>query len=160
MPSPLLKKLAKETGKKEKELEKYWKQAKEIAADTFGKDPKDFGNKEFAFVTTTTKRLAGIREAIDINEFLDSDMTADEFLETVVSSQFPALSKGAIIPPDKEEDDEEDEKKEKKKKDGKPLKKGDPLVAIQSTDPTVTREEIAPIEDMAAYEALLDSKLE
>lgn len=169
MPSPFLQKLAKETNKKEKDLEKFWNQAKAIAVDSFGKPEEKFTSKEYAFVATTTKRLAGIREAIDINEFLESELSADEFLEAMISSTFSAqLDKTAIVPPKKDEEDEEKRSKKDIRPTGKLNQKGKHEVAIHSSDPVVVAEAKPKLEvdtslnekELSLFDALLDDRLE
>lgn len=109
MPSPYVKKLSQETGKSEKEIEKLWKKAKEIASEEFGKTEDDFGNKEYAYVTGIVKKMLGVDESIlDPSKFLESDYSAKDYIETVVSGNF---SIGNVKPPkeDEEEDEEEDD---------------------------------------------------
>lgn len=110
MPSPFVKKLSQETGKSEKEIEKLWKKAKEIASEEFGKTEDDFGNKEYAFVTGAVKKMLGVDESIlDPSKFLESDYSAKDYIETVVSGNF---SIGNVKPPEDEEDEEEDDLEE------------------------------------------------
>lgn len=114
MPSPYIKKLAKETSKSEKEIEKLWTKAKEITSEEFGKSEKDFGSKEFAYTTAIVKKMLGVDESVlDPSLFLESKQSAKAYLEDVVTSSNFTI--GNVIPPD-EEEDEEDEliKKEKK----------------------------------------------
>ncbi len=104
MPSPFLKSLAKEIGKTEKELEQYWNKAKEITAETFGKKEDDFGTKEYKYITGIVKNMAGVKEEVlDPSKFIESDLSAKEFIETVVSADF---SIGNVYPPEEEKDNE------------------------------------------------------
>lgn len=110
MPSPFLKKISRETGKSEKELEKYWSQAKEISSDFFGIPEKDFGEKEYGYASGIVKQMAGIKEHIlDVSYFLDSDKSAKDFVEqegTVISGEFDI---GNVIPPSQNKEPYEDE---------------------------------------------------
>ena len=133
MPSPYIKSLVNSTGKSEKELEKLWKKAKEITSEEFGKSESDFGREEFAYTTGVVKKMLGVDEAIlDPVNFLDSKLSAREYIEEVTtSSQFNI---GNVKPPkkkdeeepetepekkDDEEDEEDEEKKDKKKEEPK-----------------------------------------
>jgi len=108
MPSPYIKKLAKETGKSEKEVEKLWRKAKDIAAEEFGKAEKDFGSKEFAYTTGVVKKMLGVDESIlNPSIFLESKYSAKDYLEEVVTSA--SFSIGNVQPPDKDPEEEEDE---------------------------------------------------
>lgn len=107
MPSPWISKLAKETDKSEKELEKLWDKAKKIASEEFGKDEEDFGNKEYKYVTGIVKKMLGMDESIlDPSLFLESEYSAKEYIETVVSGNF---SIGNVQPPDEDDEEEYDE---------------------------------------------------
>lgn len=107
MPSPWIKQLSRETDKSEKELEKLWDKAKKITSEEFGKDEDDFGNKEYKYVTGVVKKMLGIDESIlDPSHFLDSEMSAKQYLETVVSGNF---SIGNVQPPEDDEKEEEED---------------------------------------------------
>lgn len=104
--SPYIKKLSKETGKSEKEVEKLWTKAKEITGEEFGKSEKDFGSKEFAYTTSIVKKMLGVDESVlDPSIFLESKQSAKSYLEDVVTSS--SFNIGNVIPPDEEEEDEE-----------------------------------------------------
>jgi len=104
MPSPWVKKIAKETDKSEREVEKLWKKAKEITSEEFGKDEDDFGNKEYAYTTGVVKKMLGVDESLlDPSKFLESEHSAKDYIETVVSGNF---SIGNVKPPQEDEDDE------------------------------------------------------
>jgi hypothetical protein len=98
--SPYVKSLSKETGKSEKEIEKLWDKAKKIAAEEFGTSEDKFSTKEYKYVTGVVKKMLGIDEAIlDPSHFLESEKSAKEYLETVVSSNFTI---GDVNVPDEE----------------------------------------------------------
>lgn len=107
MPSPYIKSLSRETGKPESELEKLWSKAKEITSDTFNKKESEFGEKEYSYTVGIIKNMLGLKEEVlNPAKFLESDMNAKEYIETITSSAFPSLDKD-LVPPEKEEDDEE-----------------------------------------------------
>lgn len=112
MPSPYIKSLARETGKSETELEKLWSKAKEITSDTFNKKESEFGEKEFSYTVGIVKNMVGIKEEVlNPSKFLESTLSAKEFIETITSSSFPSLDKD-LTPPDEDEEEEEEEKKD------------------------------------------------
>lgn len=98
MPSGYVKNLAKETGKSEAEIEKLWKKAKGITSETLGTKESDFGSKEYKYTVGIVKNMLGVKEElIDPSKFLNSDLGAKDYLESVVvSSNF---SIGNVIPP-------------------------------------------------------------
>jgi hypothetical protein len=107
MPSPYIKSLSRETGKSESELEKLWSKAKEITSDTFNKKESEFGEKEYSYTVGIIKNMLGLKEEVlNPAKFLESEMSAREYIETITSSAFPSLDKD-LVPPEKEEDDEE-----------------------------------------------------
>lgn len=117
MPSPFVKSLAKTSGKSEAEIEKFWKKAKEITSDTFNKKEADFGDKEYAYTTGIVKQMLGMKEEVlDPTTFLESDLTAKEYIEAVTSSAFPSLDKHLIPPEDEDTDEADREAKNKKDK--------------------------------------------
>lgn len=117
MASPYVKKLAKDFGKSEKEMEKHWNKAKNITSDTFNKEEFQFGEKEYNYTIEIIKNLLGIKEEVlDPSVFLNSDLNAKEFIETITSSSFPSLDKN-LIPPKKKEDDEDEDDEDDEKKD-------------------------------------------
>jgi hypothetical protein len=117
MPSPYVKSLSKETGKPESEIEKLWSKAKDITSDTFNKKEKDFEDKEYSYTVGIVKNMLGIKEELlDPSKFLNSDLSAREFIETVTSSSFPSLDKNLIPPEEDEEEPEEELKITKEKK--------------------------------------------
>lgn len=110
MPSPYIVSLAKKTGKTEKEIEKLWDKAKEIASETLGVKIANFGSKEYKYTTGIVKNMLGVKEELlDPTQFLHSDKSAKEFIETIVSASYNI---GNVIPPKEEEpipeEDEED----------------------------------------------------
>ena len=112
MPSPYIKKVAKEIGKSINDVEKHWAEAKKIASENLGVPEDKFGDKEYAYTTGIVKNMLGIKEVKEETNnpsfFIESDMDADEFLETLTSGSFPSLDKH-LIPPDEEEDEDEEE---------------------------------------------------
>ncbi len=108
MPSAYVKSLSRETGKSEAEIEKLWNKAKEITAETFNKKQSEFGSKEYKYTTGIVKNMLGIREELlDPSKFLNSNMDADEYLESVVvSSNF---SIGHVFAPESGESEIEDD---------------------------------------------------
>jgi len=76
----VIKSMANKSGKSEKEVEKLWNNAKEIASDTFGKKEKDFKDKEYAYAMGVLKNSLGIKEAV-VEDFLESKLAAKDFLE-------------------------------------------------------------------------------
>jgi len=118
MPSPYIKSLSRETGKSESELEKLWSKAKEITSDTFNKKESEFGEKEYSYTVGIIKNMLGLKEEVlNPAKFLESEMNAREYIETITSSAFPSLDKD-LTPP------EEDEKEKKK----------DPIVITKETN--------------------------
>ena len=121
MSSPYIKSLSRETGKPESELEKLWSKAKEITSDTFNKKESEFGEKEYSYTVGIIKNMLGLKEEVlNPAKFLESEMSAREYIETITSSAFPSLDKD-LTPPE-----EEDKEKKKdpiiitKKKEEKP----------------------------------------
>jgi len=158
MPSPWLQKLAKETDKTEKELEKYWKKALKIAGEEFGKKKDDFGPKEYKFAVGVVKNILGENVSIlDPTIFLESDLNAKEFLETVASSSFNI---GNVKPPKKkksedddmedEDDDEEeeDDDEEEMEEETSPVEPSvDPYLAdIARTSDTIDEDQVAELD--------------
>jgi hypothetical protein len=107
MPSVFVKNLSKESGKSEKEIEKLWNKAKEITSETFSKKEKDFGDKEYKYTVGIVKNMLGMEESrFDPSMFLESEKSAKQFIETLVSGTFDI---GNVLPPDEEEDEIEEE---------------------------------------------------
>lgn len=141
MPSAYVKNLAKETGKSEAEIEKLWKKAKEITSETLGTKESDFGSKEYKYTVGIVKNMLGVKEElIDPSKFLNSDLGAKDYLESVVvSSNFsignvipPADKKdrdvlgvqvrdGSGFPEEDEDDDKEDKEERKEDSDNYPV---------------------------------------
>ena len=63
MPAPNLKSFAKEVGISMSKAEEYWKKAKDIAEEEFGKNEKDFGDREWSYVMGVVKNMMGIKES-------------------------------------------------------------------------------------------------
>lgn len=148
MPSAYVRNLAKETGKSTAEIEKLWKKAKEITAETLGTKEADFGSKEYKYTVGIVKNMLGVKEEIiDPSKFLNSDLNAKEYLEAVlVSSNF---SIGSVHAP--EEDPEEElvveEEVEEVEED---------LGIIDSLNQDEEVEDDFPVEDL---DKLLDSSM-
>jgi len=144
MPSPYIKSLVKLSDKPEKEIEGLWKKAKEITSDTFDKEEIEFEDLEYSYTVGIVKQMLGIKEELlDPSKFLDSGLSAEEYLETLTSNSFSGVlnkhivnkntsddekKKPKVVTVTKEDDDEdeEEEKKKKEPKDGTgPHGKGD-----------------------------------
>ncbi len=89
MPSPFVKKIAKEIGVGIPKIEKLWDKAKTITTETFGVKEKDFGDREYAYTTGIVKKMLGVSEdSWKPIDFLKSEKSAKEFIETVISADF------------------------------------------------------------------------
>ena len=90
MPSPYVKQLAKETGKSSEEIEVLWNKAKELSKDSFGTAEEEWGEKEYSYTVGIVKNMLGINESLSAIKFINSDLSAKEFIEqaTVVSADF------------------------------------------------------------------------
>lgn len=114
MPNNIVKGLADKSNKSIKEVEKLWNDAKNIAEEELGKKEKDFNDYDWKYVTGILKNMLDIKESYVIN-FLDSDMNAKQFIETVISGQFSAIQdspiqfKKNIIDDDDDDDEDEDD---------------------------------------------------
>lgn len=86
MPSPYVKKLASELDIPIAEVEEKWKEAKQVTADTFGKKISEFGDREYAYTIGVIKKMYGITESY-IKQFLDSEMTAEDFVNHVIDGK-------------------------------------------------------------------------
>jgi len=149
MPSPYISKLAKETGKSEKEIERLWKKAKEITSEEFGKEEADFGNKEYKYTTGVVKKMLGVDESIlDPAHFLESEFSAKEYLETVVSGNF---SIGNVSPPEEEKEEEEDDEEDEEFNEAS-------IAAFRQANPAIPDEEENPEDDLTASN--IDSEIE
>jgi len=118
MISPYVKKLSKETGKSEKEISDFWEKAKKITSETYGVKEDNFTTEHYEFAITTVKNMLGLSEEI-VNpaNFLQSDLSAKEYIETVTSGSFSVGDKNPVKPPKgkkvvdlEDEEEEEDEK--------------------------------------------------
>lgn len=103
MPSPWVKKLSRELGKSEREIESLWIRAKKITSEEFGVSDENFTDKHYSYTVGIVKKMLGMDEAImDPVLFLKSEKTAKEYLESVmVSSNF---SIGNLVTRDKKKD--------------------------------------------------------
>jgi len=109
MPSPYVTKLTKETGKPIEEVERLWKEAKQIASEEFGVPVSEFSKKEYRYTMGVLKNMVGMSEAkvIDPTIFLESQLSARDFLrEAMTSGNF---SIGNVRPPEDDEDDDEED---------------------------------------------------
>lgn len=88
--SPYLKTLAKDLGMSPRQLEIPWKRAKEITIETFGKPEEAFGNTEYKYAMDTVRSMLGLSEDSPMlpTNFLKSEKSAEEYLETLTSGQF------------------------------------------------------------------------
>jgi hypothetical protein len=106
--SPYVKKLVKETGEKESDIEEKWNKAKKITEETFGVDESEFSEREFEYSKEVVYRMMGLDEQWNIGEFMKSDMSAREFIESAVQTSGDFNTpKGGIVNKDDEDDDEE-----------------------------------------------------
>lgn len=78
MPVPLLKNLAKQTGKSLSTAEKYWEEAKISASKKFNK--KD--NRYWAYVTSLVKKRMNVNESLSFKEFLDKEIILESIPES------------------------------------------------------------------------------
>ena len=132
MPNPWLIKLSKETGKPESELESLWNRAKQKAGEQLNVPLNDFDTKEYKYTVGIVKKMLGLDESINVGSFINSDMTAEQYIETVVSANFEI---GTVT----------------KVKDSKP-----PLVVQLSKRKNNEDEDDI---DVSAFDALADEKL-
>jgi len=95
MPNPWIKKLVKETNKSEAELEKMWSKAKKITSDHYKTNETDFNDTHYGYAVGVVKNMAGLRE--HVKDFVNSELSAREFIETVISGDFNAIHKDGII---------------------------------------------------------------
>ena len=110
MASPYVMKLAKDTGRPTGEIEKLWDRAKKIASETFGKPESDFGKSEYDFAYGTVMNMLGKKEAILNPEvFLNSEKSAAEFIEEVISGDFHIGDENPVINNHKDDEEPEDE---------------------------------------------------
>lgn len=134
MPNNIVKDFAKKSGKSESEVEKLWKKAKEISSEEFGKDEKDFTDKEWSYTTGVLKNMLNLDEKEKKEKkpiFLESDLSAEEYLnyslypteedmeepyedeeemeETMTSPSFGGVPENPINPYEEDDDEEEEE---------------------------------------------------
>ena len=95
MPSPWVKKLVKETGKSEAEIEKLWGKAKNSTAEHFNIQEAEFNDTHYGYAVGIVKQMAGLREYV--KDFVSSELSAREFIETVISGDFNAIHKDGVI---------------------------------------------------------------
>lgn len=121
MPSAYVKSLSKETGKSTNELEKLWDKAKKITSETFNKTEDEFGSKEYSYTVGIVKNMLGLKEELlDPMNFLMSEMSAEQYIETVTSGSFSdigpdvngANSQQAVEPSEKDYEITKDEAQE------------------------------------------------
>lgn len=77
MPSNVVKSISDKTNKSINEIEKLWEKAKEITAKKLSKNDQFF----WATVSTITKRLAGLKESLDLSNLADFIIFEDESIE-------------------------------------------------------------------------------
>lgn len=83
--SPFVKKLALELGKTENEIQKVWEEAKEITSDTFGISSDSFTKREIEYTKEVVREKLGMNMAISVSDFVNSEKTAREFVESSVT---------------------------------------------------------------------------
>lgn len=84
--SPYVNKLIKLTNKSEKEVTAAWKKAQELTADNFGMTIDDFERRQFEYALETAKDILGLKEGSYIREFYDSQKTAKDYIDEVMTS--------------------------------------------------------------------------
>lgn len=88
MASPFVKKLSKELGIPERDINKYWDSAKEITSDMFGVPENKFSSKEYNYAIELIKSKLGIHEErIKPIDFLSTDKSVDVFLNEVLEKE-------------------------------------------------------------------------
>lgn len=98
MVSPYIKKLVRETGKSEREISQFWEKAKKITSETFGVKEDDFTTEHYEFAITTVKNMLGLSEEIvNPSNFLQSDLDAKNYIETVISGSLKIADKNPVI---------------------------------------------------------------
>lgn len=165
MLSPYIRSLVKLSGEPEEKIEKLWKEAKKISMDTFGKKEEEFEDKEYSYTIGIVKQMLGIKEEIlDPSKFLESDLSASDYLETVTSGGFPSLNKNIVNKnggPEKSDLDvveiQKDDDLEKKKKKAKPEE--DPKEKVKKSESFI-KEELAKIGDDIDWGKALDQMIE
>jgi len=55
----------------------------------------DFGEEQYSYAVGVVKNMSGLREYV--KDFMDSQMSADAFIETVISGQFNVIQKDGLI---------------------------------------------------------------
>lgn len=105
--SPYVRELAKETGKSTKNIQRLWDKAKEITVETYNVAEDDFSSREYEYTKETVRNMLGISESvIDPSFFLNSDLSAEQFIETVTSASFGNIGPD-VNPPDDETEAEQ-----------------------------------------------------
>lgn len=111
MVSPYITKLMNMTGKSENEIEKVWTEAKKITAETLGKTEDQFSKKEYDYAYGIVMNILGRKESVLNPEiFINSEKSAKDFLEEVISSDFTFPDDPIVMK--KKKDDDEDKKEE------------------------------------------------
>lgn len=107
MPANIVSFLQKEFNISKYTAEKAWKEAKNIYLDDYGKSSDNLTDKDYKIITTIAKNVAkSMKENFD--NFIESEVSAEKFLELITSSDFPQLKQADIV------DDNEDEEENKK----------------------------------------------
>jgi hypothetical protein len=98
--SPRLKHFAQEIGKEiTEDLKSKWQEAIKLAEEDYGVEIDQFDKEQWTYVKEAVKNMYGLKEKVSIQDFLDSDKPAKEFIhETVTSGDFASLWKGHIKP--------------------------------------------------------------
>ena len=136
--SPYVKKLATETGKTTREVEALWSKAKAITAENFGKTEEEFTKKEFQYAYETVRNMLGMDESVlDPSDFLGSEMSAKEFIETLTSGSFDISN---VNPPEDEEEEEDKDEEEDEPNVIDPAERESPKESVKK-DPSLEIEE-------------------
>jgi hypothetical protein len=127
--SPYVKNLAEETGKSTEEIQGYWEKAKQYTQDAFNiEDLTDFEEEHYNYTKAVVYQMLGLDEQWNISEFIQSDMSAKDFIEQAVqvSGDFDIPRGGQTHKRTSYQDDPTDEDEEKMSDDYEPKKSSDP----------------------------------
>jgi len=112
MPSNIIKSWSKDLDIPESKMEEYWEKSIKIAEDSLSKTEDDFDDNDYAYVVGILKNMIGYEDSTNesIEDFLNSDINAKKYIETMTSIPFTAvMPEGGIVNKNKDDDiDEED----------------------------------------------------
>lgn len=84
--SPYVKNLMNLTGKNEKEVYRAWKKSQELTSENFGMEIDDFERKQYEYAVETAKNLLGMKEDVTVRSFYESEKSAADYIEEVMTS--------------------------------------------------------------------------